>query len=190
MIFLKNFLKLIMEIFTGLFIGLFIYYLPLIVFVTIGYFLLANYDNYHIETERKNLFKPVTIVSTKDVVFYEIYPKHTNIPIKIARNDYYLCIENRLSSTRVGCLEHAQGKKLPTGTEVVLSGNARELNESDIGGTYHFYFFEGFSKDKRYWVDDVDLDIMFENVKKLDEFNKKAYKILKKYLFGYLQNQE
>ena len=180
--FLKNFFKLTGEILLGIFIRSFIYYLPAIVFVTVGYFVLASYDNYHIETKRKNLFKPVKIVSTKDIVFYEIYPKHTNIPIKIAENDYYLCIENRLSSTKVGCLEYAQGKKLPTGTEVILSGNARELNESDVGGTYHFYFFEGFSKDKRYWVDDLSLDQLFDNVKKLDEVNKNAYKVLKKYL--------
>jgi len=119
-----------------------------------------------------------------------IYPKHTNIPIKIVKNDYYLCIENRLSSTRGRCLEYAQGKELIRGTEVILSGNARELNESNLEGSYHFYYFEGFSKDKRYWVDDLSLNQLFDDVKKLDEVNKKAYKVLKGYLVKYLQNQE
>jgi hypothetical protein len=31
-------------------------------------------------------------------------------------------------------------------------------------------------------VDDIDLDIMFDNIQKLDNINKNAYKILKKYL--------
>jgi len=71
-----------------------------------------------------------------------------------------------------------------------LSGNARELNESNLEGSYHFYYFEGFSKDKRYWVDDLSLNQLFDDVKKLDEVNKKAYKVLEGYLVKYLQNQE
>jgi len=188
--FLQNFFKFIGEILLGIFIRSFIHYLPAIVFVTVGFFVINSVESYHIETERKNLFEPVKIVSTKDIVFYEIYPKHTNIPIKIAENDYYLCIENRLSSTRMRCLEQAEGRRLSIDTEVILSGNAKELNESDFGGSYHFYYFEGFSKDKRYWVNDLSLNQLFDNVKKLDEVNKKAYKVLEGYLVKYLQNQE
>jgi len=62
-------LELLKNFIIRLFIDAFIYYLPAIVFVTVGYFVLANYDNYHIETERKNLFESVKIVSTKDIVF-------------------------------------------------------------------------------------------------------------------------
>ncbi len=63
--FLQNFFLLIGKILLGVFI------LLLIVLGTVGYF--ANYDSYHVETERKNLFEPVKIVSTKDINLSKTY---------------------------------------------------------------------------------------------------------------------
>ncbi len=134
-----------------------------------------------------NYTSETSIYSTKDLVFYKIYGNNKSYSsFKIKENENFLCVYRIGSSLSDQCLDFGiKGKKLPTGTKILISGNVikTKIQGLSLGGYSNFIYFEGFLKNnEKIWVSNLDLFEIFEDNKTITAKNKKAYEILKKYI--------
>jgi len=132
-----------------------------------------------------NYYPPTSITSTNDIVFYKIYRDSSDSFFKIKKGEYYFCMNNRKDNTSDQCLQAYKGKKLPSGTTIILTGDIVKTEKWGIytidSGPAPTTYFKGKLEDSIIWIPGFSLQQIIYNIRPgmIDNTNEKAYEIFK-----------